>query len=198
MFPPTRKPDLHDLESAMTTYGDMVYRLAYARLQNASDAEDVYQSVFLQLYKSASDFANAEHQKAWLIRVTSNVCTDLARKRERKPETSWDALAMPEPHAYPHATSSSRAHDELDEALAHLTDEQRGIVHLHYFEGYSAQEIGRMLGENPVTVRTHLMRARKALKISLESLRGGAAGEKVARCISINDYEAPRSPSRSL
>lgn len=197
MFPPTRKQDVCDLESAMDTFGDMVYRLAYARLQNKADAEDVYQSVFLQLYKSNCDFANAEHQKAWLLRVTSNACTDLTRQRNRKPEVTWDAQDMPEPHQNVQATNASHVHDELDEAMAHLTDEQRGIVHLHYYEGFSAQEIGRILGENPVTVRTHLMRARKALKISLESSRGSAY-EKVVRCVSINDYEAPRSPSHSL
>lgn len=193
----TSQPDLQDLESAMNTYGDMVFRLAFARLQNKADAEDVYQSVFLQLYRSASEFASAEHLKAWLIRVTSNACTDLVRKRERKPEVSWDALDMPEPHACTSAANSSRVHDELDEALARLTDEQRGIVHLYYYEGFSAQEIGRILGENPVTVRTHLMRARKALKISLEATKGGVCA-KAARCVSINDYEAPRSPSHSL
>lgn len=190
-------PNLQDLESVMNTYGDMVYRLAYARLQNEADAEDVYQSVFLRLYKSASEFVDAEHQKAWLLRVTSNACTDFVRQRNRRPEVSWDAQDMPEPCKGNNGARMARVHDELEEALACLSDEQRGIVHLYYYEGFSAQEIGRILGENPVTVRTHLMRARKALKISLESSRGSACG-KVVRCVSINDYEAPRSPSHSL
>lgn len=197
MIPSTHNPDLQDLESAMNTFGDMVLRLAYARLQNRADAEDVYQSVFLQLYKSAPDFADANHQKAWLLRVTTNTCTDLIRRRGRAPEVAWDSTDMPEPRTGASSAQVSRGHDQLDEALGRLSDEQRTLVHLHYFEGYSAQEIGRLLGENPVTVRTHLMRARKALKISLDAPKGDFKA-KVAQCVSLPDYEAPRSPGPSL
>ena len=60
------------LNDAMNKHGDEVYRLALCRLQNKTDAEDVYQEVFLKLFSTKTDFENDEHLKAWLLRVTIN------------------------------------------------------------------------------------------------------------------------------
>ena len=57
--------------------------------------------------------------------------------------------------------------DRLDAALARLSGKQRAAVHLHYFEGYSTDEVAKITGERPATVRSHLHRARKALRIEL-------------------------------
>ena len=58
-----------ELSNAMNTYGDTVYRLALCRLQNAADAEDVYQDVFLRLLEQRAIHWDGEHLKAWLIRT---------------------------------------------------------------------------------------------------------------------------------
>ena len=53
--------------------------------------------------------------------------------------------------------------------MSQLSEKQRIAVHLHYFEGYPVQEIARITGEKPATVRSHLHRARKALRTIMES-----------------------------
>lgn len=73
-----------ELSNAMKTYGDTVYRLALCRLQNAADAEDVYQDVFLRLLEQRADRWDGEHLKAWLIRTALNRCADLGRLRQRR------------------------------------------------------------------------------------------------------------------
>ena len=68
----------HFLRNAMEAHGDTVYRLALCRTQNAADAEDVYQDVFLSLLSQEDRDWDGEHLKAWLIRAASFTfdCTD--------------------------------------------------------------------------------------------------------------------------
>lgn len=65
------------LRNAMDAYGSTVYRLALTRMQNIADAEDVYQEVFLRLWKQAAEDWDGDRAKAWLIRTTLNRCADL-------------------------------------------------------------------------------------------------------------------------
>lgn len=73
------------LSNAMDAYGSTVYRLALTRMQNIADAEDVYQEVFLRLWKQAAEEWDGDRAKAWLIRTTLNRCADLHRFHLRRP-----------------------------------------------------------------------------------------------------------------
>lgn len=149
-----------ELRNAMTDYGDTVYRLALCRLQNTHDAEDVFQDVFLRLFRQETTDWEAERTKAWLIRTTLNRCADAGRFRLRHKMVPLDAvseLAAPE-----------QEESTLWEAVSSLPGEFRIVVHLHYGEGYSTEEIAQILHCRPATVRTRLHRARKKLKDLLE------------------------------
>ena len=155
------------MEAAIDRWGDAVLRLARSRMGNAADAEDVFQTVFLRLLQSAPRFADDEHAKAWLLRVTVNCCNDAHRAPWRRRRAVFDedaAKSVPAPE--PPDADDERL-DQLQEALGRLTGRQRAAVHLHYFEGYSTDEVARITGERPATVRSHLHRARKALRIEL-------------------------------
>ena len=169
------------LRDAMETYGDTVYRLALCRLQQAADAEDVYQDVFLRLLRQPAGDWSGEHLKAWLIRTTLNRCHDLTRFRLRRPVLSLEEL--PET-----AWSGDRAAAELWEAVARLPEKLRTAVHLHYAEGYGTDEIAAMLGCPAATVRTRLHRARAQLK---EILGGTDDGTE-----SVSDYVEPHPHPR--
>ena len=158
------------LEEAVGRWGDTVLRLAASRTGNRADAEDVFQTVFLRLHQGGKRFRDDEHLKAWLLHVTVNCCNDLHRSPwHRKRATLGDEdVARLADHPDPNATEGAADRDdELEAALARLTDRQRTAVHLHYYEGYATEEIARITGERPATVRSHLHRARKALKIDL-------------------------------
>ena len=147
----------HFLRNAMEAHGDTVYRLALCRTQNAADAEDVYQAVFLSLLSQEDRDWDGEHLKAWLIRATLNRCADLHRFRLRRPVLALEdipELARP---------ADDRA-GELWDAVARLPEKLRTAVHLHYAEGYSTEEIAALLEVPPATVRTRLHRARRQLK----------------------------------
>ena len=65
-------------------YSDMVQRLALHYLGNLADAQDVCQEVYIKLFKHQRPFNDAEHEKAWIIRVTINTCKDVIRSPWRK------------------------------------------------------------------------------------------------------------------
>lgn len=158
------------LEDAVERWGDTVLRLALRHTGNRADAEDVFQTVFLRLHQSSKRFRDDEHLKAWLLRVTANCCNDLHRSPWHRRCTALgdEGLArlakQPDPDA---PGSAENRDDELEAALARLSDKQRTAVHLHYYEGYTTDEIAQITGERPATVRSHLHRARKALEIDL-------------------------------
>ena len=166
--------DSAGLEAAIDRWGDMVLRLATARLGNAADAEDVFQTVFLRLHQATTAFRDDAHLKAWLLRVTVNCCNDVHRSPWRKRRSAFDEVLaenLPAPIDERRDQVADRRaealHDDLAAALARLSPKQRTAVHLFYFEDYSTDEIARITGERPATVRSHLHRARKALKLDL-------------------------------
>lgn len=146
-----------ELSNAMRTYGDTVYRLALCRLQNAADAEDVYQDVFLRLLEQRADHWDGEHLKAWLIRTALNRCADLGRLRQRRGTLSLEEVPDM-------ARPVDEAAAELWDTVARLPEKLRVAVHLFYGEGYESGEIGGLLGVPAATVRSRLRRARAELR----------------------------------
>lgn len=155
-----------ELRNAMTAYGDTVYRLALCRLQNAADAEDVYQDVFLRLLEQRTAGWDGEHLKAWLIRTALNRCADLGRMRQRR-----GTLSLEEVPDMARPVDEGAA--ELWDAVAHLPEDLRTAVHLFYGEGYESGEIGALLKIPAATVRSRLRRARAELKIRLGGFDDG-------------------------
>ncbi len=148
------------LESIIRTYADTVYRLAYAYMHNASDADDVFQDVFLRYAEKAPAFQSEEHRKAWLLRVTINRCKSHYRS------AWWRRIAPME--AADRITFPTKEETGLADALARLAPKYRTVIHLHYFENLATDEIAALTGQAPGTVRAQLTRARAALKTLME------------------------------
>jgi RNA polymerase sigma-70 factor (ECF subfamily) len=142
---------------------DTVYRVCFTHLRNAADTEDAVQSVFLKLLAKPQGFTDANHEKAWLIRVAANHCKDILRN-------AWNRRSgldgVPEPEAPP---SEWQPDDTLAVVLS-LPENLRVCVYLYYYEGYNAAEIADIIGCAHSTVRNYLSDARKELR---EKLAGG-------------------------
>lgn len=166
-----------EVEAAMGRWGDAVWRLCLARLRHRLDAEDAFQETFLALLRAAPTFESDEHEKAWLLRCACNCTNDVFRSRKRHRALSLDDAGMSGAagaaagavEAASEMPPGMAADAELASALRRLTDSQRVAVHLYYYEGYSVEEIARITAQKGTTVRSHLHRARKALKKELEA-----------------------------
>lgn len=149
-----------EFNDAAERYLDMVYRIALNWFGSVPDAEDAAQEVMLRLWKSGPTGEGEERFRYWLVRVSINVCKDLSRTRWRFPTVPLEEvpeLLAPEPED----------RQVLEEVLR-LPKKYRVPLYLHHYEGYSAAEVGALLGLNVSTVRTRLERARKKLKEQLE------------------------------
>ena len=146
-----------EVDRAIQRYSDTVRRICLVHLKNYADTEDIFQTVFLKYVLSSVSFESDEHEKAWFIRVTINACKDLIRSFFRSRTVSLDDL-LEQPDQVP------EDHREVLEAVLALPDKYRDVVYLHYYEGYTAPEIGTILHKNPNTVYTLLTRARDELR----------------------------------
>jgi RNA polymerase sigma-70 factor (ECF subfamily) len=139
-------------------YGDRLLRTAVAVLKSHAEAEDVVQDVFVKYFEKRPQFESAEHEIAWLMRVTIN----MARSRLR---TSWWRLTEPLLETIP---AQDESQHEVMEAVLALPAKYRVVIHLHYYEGYSTREIAEILTRKEATVRQQLTRARRILGDILE------------------------------
>ena len=146
-----------EANQAIDRYADLVRRVCMIHLKNHADTEDIFQTVFLKYVTSTTEFESEEHEKAWFIRVTINACKDLLRSFFRSRTVSLDDL-LEQPDQVP------EDHREVLEAVLALPDKYRDVVYLHYYEGYTAPEIGTILHKKPNTVYTLLTRARDDLR----------------------------------
>lgn len=142
-------------ERLLDRYGQSVLRLSYAYLHNMSDAEEILQDTLVQFLKTSPVFESPNHEKAWLLRVASNLCKNrLIYDRRRRADPLSETLAQ---------------EDRPDlsfvwEAVKALPVHQREVVHLFYHEGFATAEIARIVGRKESTVRSDLRRARLRLK----------------------------------
>lgn len=147
-----------DFEAVVIKYENKLYRTALAITGNIPDAEDIVQEVFLRIYEKAPKFESEEHEKAWLIRVTVNLCKSQLR-------SPWYKRRSPLLESYP---ATEPEEHELLEQIMTLPSKYRTVIHLFYYEGYSIKDISGLTGQKESTVRCHLTRARQKLKSILK------------------------------
>lgn len=145
---------------AIECHAGLVRRLCLMHLKNPADCEDIFQTVFMKYVLSTAAFENEEHEKAWFIRVTTNACRDLLRSFFRSRTLPLEELVdLP-------ADAPEDAREVL-EAVLSLPEKYRDAVYLHYYEGYTAPEIGQILKKNTNTVYSLLTRSKKLLREKL-------------------------------
>lgn len=149
-----------EFNEAAERYLNMVYRIALNWFGNVPDAEDAAQEVMLRLWRSGPPPGEEERLRYWLARVSVNVCKDLSRTPWRLHTVSLEEAAEP-------LAPEPEDRQVLEEVLR-LPKKYRVPLYLHHYEGYSAAEVGAMLGLNVSTVRTRLDRARWKLRQQLE------------------------------
>ncbi len=143
----------------METYADLVRRLCALHVKNRQDTEDIFQTVFLKYLLYPGTFQSAEHEKAWFVRVTVNACRDVLRSLLRKNTVPLEAAEE--------LSAGSSENREVLQAVLSLPPKYKDAIYLHYYEGYSAVEIAKILQKKENTVYTWLARGRELLRQQL-------------------------------
>ena len=139
----------------------MVYQICLMLMKNVPDAEDAAQTVFRKAMEQEKPFRDPEHEKAWLIVTARTECKNQLKHWWRTRRVDSEALDS--------LTWEDTADGEVWDQVADLPGPHRLVLYLHYYQGYTTGEIAEILRENPSTVRTWLVRARKKLKLRLEA-----------------------------
>jgi RNA polymerase sigma-70 factor (ECF subfamily) len=138
-----------EAKCAIEKYSDMIRRICFLHLKNNQDVEDVFQVVFSKYVCSDTKFKSDSCEKAWFIRITINSCKGTMKYFLKKNMISFDELLM-DPRMIPDNSQ------DVIWAVLKLPREYRCAIYLHYFEGYSAVEIAKMLRKSVKAVCTML------------------------------------------
>lgn len=168
--------ETEQMQIVIQSYSDIVYRLAYAMMKNKSDADDIYQEVFLRFIRRAPVFHSPEHARAWMLRVTVNCCKNHWKSpwADGRMEPFWQEAENEKcengmDDGDPAWQAQQRwQREQLRRSMKELPEKYRLLIHLYYYEELSTEEIAGLLRRRASTVRTQLVRARRLLRDILE------------------------------
>lgn len=157
-----------DIREAVIKYSDTLYKVCIVILCNEQDVQDAIQDTFCRYLEKKPEFRDEEHEKAWLIKVATNICRDMIRFRLRHPKVSIDEVEN---------TLAAPEQKEIFRELLELPVKQKTVLYLHYVEGYQIKEIADILGITESAVKTRLLRGRKQMREAVgmvsDTMEGG-------------------------
>jgi RNA polymerase sigma-70 factor, ECF subfamily len=174
--------DRSAFDALVRQYDQVVLRLVLRVAGTADEASDLFQEVFLKVYRSLSHFRFESRFSTWLYRVVTNVCLDHLRRKQTRREVQAPASEDGQPE-YFHALADDRpAFDperrlrskeisrRLRTALERLTARERMVFELRHYEGLKLKMIGQMCGTSEETAKNCLFRATQKLRTELGDL----------------------------
>ena len=160
------------------TYQDKVYNTALGIVQNAEDAEDVAQEVFIQVYRSINSFKGEAKLSTWLYRIATTRALDLLRNRKSKKRAgiiqrlfgdgNEPIFEIPDFHHPGVALDRKENATKLFLAISQLPENQKVAFTLHKLEDLSYQEVSEIMSTSVPAVESLLHRAKQNLKKILE------------------------------
>lgn len=159
-------------------YQQAVYNVAYRIMGEPQAAEDATQEAFISAYKSLNRFRGGSF-KAWLMRIVTNRCYDMLRRRKRRPQSSLDELTdinesfafLRDPNEGPEAFQQrAELVQAIERCLDELPDDQRITTVLCDVEGYDYKEIAEITSVSLGTVKSRISRARSKLRDCLQGV----------------------------
>jgi len=140
-------------------YMKLAYSIAYSIVGSREEALDISQEAFIKVYRNLKKFDASKPFLPWFIKILKNIAID----RMRKEKIRLIPLEVVENKGV-----STEIKLELERALANLNEEERQIIFLRHFDGYSYKEIAEILDIPVGTVMSRLFYARRKLKKMLE------------------------------
>lgn len=160
-------------------YQHKIYNSTFRMLGNHEDARDMAQETFIRVYKNLSKFEANSSFSTWLFRITTNICRDELRRRQRKIKTSnlsgeeaseRNLQGMKEINNPEKISIANELNVTIQELVNQLVPEQKTVFVLREFEGLNYQEIANVLDISMGTVKSRLSRARRALREDLNKI----------------------------
>lgn len=146
-----------------TLYKDRLYRYAYFKLGNETDAQDAVSGCVVKAFENIKTLRSEKAFPAWIFKILYRTCAEILSRRSTEQERE-DIVTLTDRED----SSSPQLAPELSEALAILKAEDRDIVLLSVIAGYNSREIAKITGIKPSTVRSRLSRSLAKMREFLE------------------------------
>jgi RNA polymerase sigma-70 factor (ECF subfamily) len=173
-----KKKDREAFKEMVETWQDMVFNTAIGLLQNAEDAEDAAQEVFIQVYESVEKFKEESKLSTWIYRITVSKCLDHLRKKKRKKRFAFiqslygknESLVFDPPDFFHPGVKTENKENAaaLFKAITKLPENQRTAFVLNKIENLSYREIAEIINSSESAVDSLLQRAKKNLRNELK------------------------------
>lgn len=178
-----RNGNITAFETLLYRYDRQVLNIAASFRNNDDDAQDIYQEVFMRVYKGLKNFEFRSEFSTWLFRITTNVCISYENKKKRTKHDSLDR------NLFTDEESSSTLGDlisgedntdrgilnkdtkqRVDKAVQTLPPKQKMAFTLKYFDGYKIKEIAEMMNCNEGTVKRYIFNSTGKMRELLKDL----------------------------
>ena len=158
------KMSTHEFNKMYEKYKNILYRIAFTYVKNNEDVEDILQEVFIKRIYHTDKFESEEHEKRWMIRVTVNMAKNSLGSFWNKNKMTVDELLESSEIMQWQFNEEEKM---LFAEIMNLPEKQRVAIFLHYFEGYSCNEIAEIVKCKESAVKMRLQKGRELLKLSL-------------------------------
>jgi RNA polymerase sigma-70 factor (ECF subfamily) len=158
----------NDTEYLVGRFLDDIIRLSLVYVKNIDDAEDIAQQVFVTYLQKNPLFDSEEHAKNWLFKVAVNLSKN--HRRTQRATVDYESLENVLSVTDTDSDGPTEQEEAVFRAVLGLRESYKEVIHLYYYSGYDTEEISKLLGITPATVRSRLLRARKAIE---KKLKGG-------------------------
>ena len=178
-----QKGDAAAFEELIYRYDKNVLSIALKYVNNRDDAKDIYQEVFLRVFRGIKNFKYKSEFSTWLFRITTNVCLTYKEKEKKHSYVSIDnddeedggnfnsfedENSLTPDKIY----NDSEISTHVDRAMEKLSSRQKMIFILKHYEGYKIKEIAEIISVGEGTVKKYLFEAVHKLREQLQELYG--------------------------
>jgi RNA polymerase sigma-70 factor (ECF subfamily) len=176
-------------EELVRRYDRSVLRLALRFVRSEDEARDIYQETFLRLYRTLGRYRHECSLETWILRIATNVCLDLLRRRAARPEEPAGVLEAADsgrirlepvddrPWNDPErALERGEIRGRIETALGALAPRERMVFEMRHYDGMRLRQIGEVIGTTEETVKNCLFRAHRHLRAALRDLGGAGTG----------------------
>lgn len=169
---PIEESEQHFIHKIIELYSKPLTQFAFTYVKDWDTALDLVQDVFLKVYKNKSKLSTITNPKAWIYQITANLSKDYLRKQKRK-NAIYQVLRLIVRHQESEPSTEQIVMNqltiqELGNAILQLKLEEREVIVLYYYEGFTLSEIHNLLRVPLPTLKSRLQRGRHRLKDIIE------------------------------
>jgi len=173
-----QRGNLQAFENLVHRYDTKIMRLIFNMVNDIEDTRDIYQEVFLKVFKSIKRFRFQSEFYTWLFRIAINSCINYRKRKSSHPHESldnyldddrnWRVLITVENRNPEQTLINKELNDQIQQSIDQLSAKQRSVFILKHYHGYKISEIADIMKCSEGTVKNYMFRATQKMKKSLK------------------------------